>query len=158
MCRQAPDAWSISAFWWTICSMEGGGAYMIVSQIRKLKRAEERLKMAKADLASLSFGCQSHAFNPGGGRGSYSDPTAKTVMKKEMLEARVRSAETCCKQEQEVLSNMLVAIGDETTAKLLLDRYYYELRWEEAAARNGLKVSAAKMRVKRYQDSEGRVA
>ena len=79
-------------------------------------------------------------------------------MKKEMLEARVRSAETCCKQEQEVLSNMLVAIGDETTAKLLLDRYYYELKWEEAAARNGLKVSAAKMRVKRYQDSEGRVA
>ena len=83
---------------------------------------------------------------------------ALAVMKKDMLEARVRSAETCCKQEQEVLSNMLVAIGDETTAKLLLDRYYYELKWEEAAARNGLKVSAAKMRVKRYHDMEGRVA
>ena len=79
-------------------------------------------------------------------------------MKKEMLEARVRSAETCCKQEQEVLSNMLLAIGDETTAKLLLDRYYYKLKWEEVAERNGLKVSAAKMRVKRYHDTEGRVA
>ena len=126
---------------------------MIVSRIRKLKRAEETLKMAKADLASLSFGCQSHAFSPGGSKGSYSDPTAKAVIKKEMLENRVRAAETCCKHERELLE-----IGDETTAKLLLDRYYYELKWEEAAARNGLKVSAAKMRVKRYQDSEGRVA
>ena len=138
--------------------MEGGGAYMIVSQIRKLKRAEETLKMAKADLASLSFGCQSHAFSPGGSKGSYSDPTAKAVIKKEMLENRVRAAETCCKHERELLERMLQEIGDETTAKLLLDRYYYELKWEEAAARNGLKVSAAKMRVKRYQDSEGRVA
>ena len=138
--------------------MEGGGLHMIVSQIRKVKGAEERLKMAKADLASLSFGCQSHPFCYSGSRGSYSDPTAKAVMKKEMLEARVRSAEICCKQEQEVLSDMLLAIGDETTAKLLLDRYYYELKWEEVAARNRLKVSAAKMRVKRYHDTEGRVA
>ncbi len=131
---------------------------MIVSQIRKVKGAEERLKMAKADLASLSFGCQSHPFCYSGNRGSDSDPTAKAVMKKEMLEARARLAETCCKQEQEVLSNMLLAIGDETIAKLLLDRYYYELKWEEVAERNGLKVSAAKMRVKRYHDTEGRVA
>lgn len=101
---------------------------MIVSQIRKVKGAEERLKMAKADLASLSFGCQSHPFCYSGNRGSDSDPTAKAVMKKEMLEARARLAETCCKQEQEVLSNMLLAIGDETIAKLLLDRYYYELK------------------------------
>ena len=131
---------------------------MIVSQIRKVKGAEERLKMAKADLASLSFGCQSHPFCYSGNRGSDSDPTAKAVMKKEMLEARARLAETCCKQEQEVLSNMLLAIGDETIAKLLLDRYYYELKWEEVAERNGLKVSAAKMRVKRYHDTEGRGA
>ena len=131
---------------------------MIVSQIRKLKGAEERLKMAKADLASLSFGCQSHPFCYSGSRGSYSDPTAKAVMKKENLEARARLAETCCKQEQEVLSNMLLAIGDETIAKLLLDRYYYELKWEEVAERNGLKVSAAKMRITRYHDTEVRVA
>lgn len=131
---------------------------MIISQIRKVKGAEERLKMAKADLASLSFGCQSLTFCLNGRRGSYSDPTAKVVMKKEMLEIRVRSAETCCKQEQEVLARMLQEISDETTTSLLMDRYYYELKWEEAAARNGLKISAAKMRVKRYQDTRGRVA
>lgn len=45
-----------------------------------------------------------------------------------------------------------------TTANLLMDRYYYELNWKEAAANNELKISAAKMRVKRYLDAEGRVA
>lgn len=81
---------------------------MIVSQIRKVKRAEERLRMAREDLSTFSFGCQSHAFCSGGNnRGSYSDPTARAILKKQILETRVRSVETCCTQEREVLSRML---------------------------------------------------
>ncbi len=87
-------------------------------------------------------------------KGKPGDPTAKIAISIVELEERIKMVEKDMREKEKQMQNGLKEIGDPVLQKIAYYHFYKEYSFGQTARFLGMKVSAVKMRWKRFHDRE----